>query len=63
MPKYKPVKIEQGWITGNDGKGGLPYWAAYGDTQWGRRQRLLNGTYWLIRRLKGEPTGPEFTVR
>ena len=63
MPKYKAVKIEQGWITGNDGKGGLPYWAAYGEHPVGRRQRLLDGTYWLIRRLKGEPTGPEFTVR
>jgi hypothetical protein len=63
MPKYKPVKIEQGWITGNDGKPGIPFWSIYGNTQWARRQKLLDGTYWLIRRLKGEPTGPEFTVR
>ena len=56
--KYQEVKVEEGWITGHDGKPGIPYWAVYDD-----KDRLIEGTYWLIRRLKGEPTGPEFTAR
>lgn len=48
MSKYQEAKVtHDGWITGHDGRPGIPYWCA-----WSRpTDRVIEGTQWLINKL------------